>query len=134
MVCYFSYYTSSQYFLSYHLASLLFITFLLAEHPSLTYLVNITLSFCHLANSSHIVHLPIQSCNHLLRFPISPQLSLSLNFPLQPFLCWAPNDFRYFSVCYLLFNNHVSRMCMYIHRQFSAVMMRKSITVLRVCV
>lgn len=61
-------------------------------------------------------------------------LSPSLCFPLQPSLRCLPNDFHYFSVCYLLFNNHVSRMCMYIHRQFSAVVMGKSITPSSVCV
>lgn len=89
---------------------------------SLSYLVNITLSFCHLLNDSHNIHLPVPTHNHLV--------SISKPPPLLPTLlvCFLPNDFHYFSFCYLLFNNHVSRMCMYIHRQFSAVVMRKSIT------
>ena len=77
------------------------------------------------------------SSSPLLHFtlPLSLSLSLSLSLCLCSLsLRCSPNYFFQLSVCYLLFNNHVSRMCVHIHRQFSAVVIGKSITPLTVCV
>lgn len=75
--------------LSHHTAPLLCISSPFVNNSvylSFSHLVNITLSFCHLLNDSHNIHLPIPPHNHLLLFSISH----SLAFPLFPSPALSP--------------------------------------------